>query len=221
MPVTNPRSASVPHVLLLHGLWTHAPIMRWFATRLRSQGFEPISRGYYSVLQDTDAAIERIAQALSAQPGCHIVAHSLGGLLALHTLIQHPRLVTGRIVCLGAPLAGSGAAAAVRLQLPRAQRLIGGHMPLLLQGIGEVPQRLEVGMIAGCVKRGLGGLVAGFNCEHDGTVAVAETQVPGLRDHLLLPLSHSGLLFSDQALRHTVAFLRDGRFLQIGDQAAS
>ena len=216
MPVTNPdtHSVSVPPVLLLHGLWTHAPIMRWFATRLRSHGFAPAACGYYSVIEDTDAAIGRIAQAVRAQPGCHIVAHSLGGMLAVHALMRFDDLRCGRVVCLGTPLAGSGAAAAVRLQVPRAQRLIGGHMPLLLQGTGEVPPRLEVGMIAGCVRRGLGGWVAGFNCEHDGTVAVAETQVPGLRDHRVLPVSHSGLLFSDQALRQTVHFLRHGVFRQ-------
>jgi hypothetical protein len=43
-------------------------------------------------------------------------------------------------------------------------------------------------------------------------VAVAETRIPGLGDHVVVRASHSGLLFSDAALRQAAAFLREGRF---------
>ncbi|MGE8262480.1 MAG: alpha/beta hydrolase, partial [Stenotrophomonas sp.] len=46
----------------------------------------------------------------------------------------------------------------------------------------------------------------------DGTVALDETQLPGLADHCVIPASHSGLVFSPDAARQTAAFLRDGRF---------
>ena len=55
-------------------------------------------------------------------------------------------------------------------------------------------------MIAGTRPRGLGGLVARFDEPHDGTVAVRETRAPGLADHLLLPASHTGLMFSADAV---------------------
>ena len=45
-----------PRVLLLHGLWMHAPALRWFATRLRSRGFDARTLGYYSVMEDTEHA---------------------------------------------------------------------------------------------------------------------------------------------------------------------
>ena len=32
-------SAAPTRVLLLHGLWMHAPAMRWLAARLRAAGF--------------------------------------------------------------------------------------------------------------------------------------------------------------------------------------
>ena len=67
-------------------------------------------------------------------------------------------------------------------------------------------------MIAGRVPHGLGALFAGFDGEHDGTVAVAETQLPGLADHVVVDASHSGLLFSAEAAEQTIAFLRRGRF---------
>jgi hypothetical protein len=78
--------------------------------------------------------------------------------------------------------------------------------------VGALPAGIDVGMIAGCVPRGLGGLFAGFRGDHDGTVAVAETRVPGLADHVVVRASHSGLLFSDAVARQAAHFLRHGRF---------
>ena len=199
-------------VLLVHGLWMRSFSMRWLATRLRSQGFEPQLFGYYSLLQDTDLVVARLADALRAQPGIHVLAHSLGGLLALRAIGQAGTLDVGRIVCLGSPLAGSQAAASIVAGIPAGATLVGHNRALLKTGIGHIPAGVAVGAIAGCVPRGLGGLVARFACEHDGTVAVAETRVPGLCDHLVVRASHSGLLFSDAAVRQAAAFLREGRF---------
>ena len=43
-------------------------------------------------------------------------------------------------------------------------------------------------------------------------MAVAETRLPGLADHVVIDASHSGLLVSAEAARLAVGFLRDGRF---------
>ena len=204
---------TAPRVLLLHGLWMHAPAMRWLATRLRAHGFDARSLGYYSVLQSTDAAVARIAAAL--EPGDHVVAHSLGGLMALHAALRG-EVPPGRIVCLGTPLAGSGAARAVHTRVPAGARLIGPHLHALEAGVERIPASLEVGVVAGRVRRGLGGIVARFQDDHDGTVAVAETRVPGLADHCLVDASHSGLIFSDAAAAQAIRFLRHGRFEHAG-----
>ena len=201
-----------PPVLLVHGLWMRSFTLRWLATRLRSQEFAPRLFGYYSLLQDTDAVVARLAAAFRAQPGLHVVAHSLGGLLALRAGQLVPAESVGRIVCLGSPLGGSGAASAIATRLPVGAQLIGQNRALLQSGIGSIPQGLQVGAVAGCVPRGLGGVVARFACEHDGTVAVPETRVPGLADHVVVRASHSGLLVSDAGVRQAVAFLRNGRF---------
>lgn len=197
-------------VLVLHGLWMHAPAMRWFATRLRARGFDAHALGYYSLVQGTDAGVARILAAL--QPGTAIVAHSLGGLLALRAAQAYGVERMGRIVCLGTPLAGSAAAGSVMTRVPAGRQLLHRHGELLCAGCGAVPEGLDVGNIAGCVPRGLGGLVGRFQDAHDGTVRVAETRMEGLADHVVVRASHSGLIFSDAAARQAVAFLQDGRF---------
>lgn len=200
------------NVILLHGLWMHAPAMRWFATRLKSREFDAHALGYYSVLEDSDHAISRVVKALQKAPGSHVIAHSLGGLMALEAARRVSASEIGRIVCLGTPLAGSRAADGVIQRFPAGRRLLGQHVPMLLAGAGSLPEDVEVGVIAGSRRRGLGGVLAHFSDDHDGTVAVSETRLDGLADHIVLPASHSGLIFSDAAVEQSVAFLRNAHF---------
>ncbi len=207
-------------VLLVHGLWMRSFSMRWLATRLRSQGFDTRLFGYYSLLQDTDAVVARLADAIGEQTGTHVVAHSLGGLLTLRAAERVAISELGRIVCLGSPLAGSQAAASIVAKIPAGASIVGHNRTLLASGIDHIPAGLQVGAIAGCVPRGLGGVIAHFACEHDGTVGIPETRVPGLTDHWVVHASHTGLLFSDAAVRQSAKFLREGRFEHGTESAA-
>jgi pimeloyl-ACP methyl ester carboxylesterase len=144
--------------------------------------------------------------------GAHIVAHSLGGLIALQALCQSPQTPVRRVVCLGSPLRGSGAVNGMLRWAPAAA-MFGHSAALLQQGVQCWEGQAEVGVIAGRVPHGLGALFAGFDGEHDGTVAIDETRLPGLTDHVVVDASHSGLLFSAEAAGQAVAFLNEGRFL--------
>jgi hypothetical protein len=70
----------------------------------------------------------------------------------------------------------------------------------------------DIGMIAGSRSIGLGLLLGGLGEPGDGTVAVAETRAEGLRQHRLLPVTHTGMLFSKQVAREVAYFLRTGSF---------
>lgn len=98
------------HVVLVHGLLLFAGAMRWFAARLRDAGFSTETFGYHSIIGGSEAVQDALAERLVRGGPVHLVAHSLGGLLALETLARHGRLAVSRVVCLGTPLCGSGAA---------------------------------------------------------------------------------------------------------------
>lgn len=199
-------------VVLLHGLWMPGASMHWLATQLRAQGFAPETFSYHSVADGPDLAVPRLVELLQAGDGdADIVAHSLGGLIALQALCEAPGLPVARVVCMGSPLTGSGAVTGMLRWAPAAS-LLGRSAALLQQGIHCWQGRAEVGVIAGQVRHGLGALFAGFDGDHDGTVAVAETRLEGIADHVVVDASHSGLLFSPEAAAQAVAFLRDGRF---------
>ena len=203
-------------VVLLHGLWMPGVAMQWLAGQLKAAGFAPEIFSYHSVADGPDLAVPRLVELLrqpsaGSQGDTGILAHSLGGLIALQALCDAPELAVDRVVCLGSPLAGSGAAAGMLRWAPAAG-LLGRSAALLQHGIACWQGRAAVGVIAGHVPHGLGALFAGFDGEHDGTVAVAETRLPGIADHVVVDASHSGLLFSADAAGQAIAFLRDGHF---------
>jgi len=197
-------------VVLLHGLWMPGASMQWFAAKLSAAGFAPEIFSYHSVADGPDTAVPRLVELLQ-QGDADIVAHSLGGLIALQALCEAPQLSVKRVVCLGSPLTGSGAATGM-LRWGPAAAMFGRSAALLRQGVECWQGRAEVGVIAGRVPHGLGALFAGFDGEHDGTVAVAETRLPGLTDHVVVNASHSGLLFSVEAVEQAIAFLHSGHF---------
>ena len=204
-------------VILLHGLWMPGASMHWLSLQIRDAGFAPEIFSYHSVADGPDLAVPRLVALLQAEGEADIVAHSLGGLIALQALCEVPGLPVARVVCLGSPLGGSGAAAGMLRWAPTAP-LLGRSAKLLQEGLLDEngahcwSGRARVGMVAGRVRHGLGALFAGFDGEHDGTVAVLETQLEGLADHVVVDASHSGLLFSADAAAQAIAFLRTGHF---------
>ena len=198
-------------VILLHGLWMPGASMHWLSLQIRDAGFAPEIFSYHSVADGPDLAVPRLAELLRAGAEADIVAHSLGGLIALQALCDAPDLPVARVVCLGSPLTGSGAAAGMLRWSPTAP-LLGRSAGLLQHGVGCWRGRARVGAVAGRVRHGLGALFAGFDGDHDGTVAVPETQLEGITDHVVVDASHSGLLFSAEAATQAIAFLREGRF---------
>lgn len=208
---------AAPQVVLVHGLWFGAWSLAPLARRLRRAGFEPRRFSY----RTTAAALDQHARDLRAFVGpapptpLHFVAHSLGGLVTLQMLAAYPDLPAGRVVLLGSPLHGS-VTARKAVRIPGGRHLLGAARPTLEAGIaGLAPSReigREIGMIAGSRGIGLGLLLGGVGGPGDGTVAVAETRAEGLADHRVLPVTHTGMLFSREVARQACEFLQAGRF---------
>lgn len=209
---TAPMSTGSPtsRVLVLHGIWNADAWVLPLARRLHAEGFDAHVFGYPSVLGGPDVAIDKLAARLHRTGPTHLVGHSLGGLVALETLRRYPDLPVPRLVCLGSPLRGSTVAQTL------AGRgwggLLGRSEALLEAGCAPWSGQTRVGMIAGDVPHGVGRLLGAVGADSDGTVALAETRLPGLADHVVLPLTHTGLAFSPQAARLVARFLHAGRF---------
>jgi pimeloyl-ACP methyl ester carboxylesterase len=182
--------------------------------QLARLGFRASAFSYASTRLSLDEIASRLAHAIVAMqtPNVHLIAHSLGGLVVLNMLALHPDLPIGRVVLMGTPCSGSRTAQ--QLARTKTGRAMMGEAILQWRperGVAAV-RSFEVGMIAGTVPLGLGRLFARLSAPHDGAVCVDETHLPGLRDHLTMPVSHSALLVSARVARQIVHFLEHGHF---------
>lgn len=201
------------HVLLIHGLWMRGFTLTLLRRRLAAAGYAVAVFDYASVFGGADSGVERLmsrARALKSTK-IHFVGHSLGGMIALQALQRDPQLISGRVVCLGSPLRGSAVARGVS-RMPGGSFVIGKSLHVLRDGVERWDGAQQVGAIAGRLPVGLGFAVGALKAPHDGTVSVAETELPGLTDHCVVAATHTGLVYSEEAARQAIAFLRDGRF---------
>jgi pimeloyl-ACP methyl ester carboxylesterase len=211
------RPSSAGHVIFVHGLWMSGGESLVLSRRLeRHFGFR-VHRFRYSTLTATMAevtgSLQRFVHEL-CEPRVHFVGHSLGGLVIYRFLERYQHESVGRIVFLGTPCKPSRAA----LSAGEHSRFISTLLrrsaaeELLRNRERRWTLKSDLGIIAGTRRAGVGQLVAHFDEDCDGTVAVSETWLPGATQRLLLPVSHMGMLLSARVARETGVFLRDGHF---------
>ena len=202
-------------VILIHGLWMNGMDMSLLRHRIHEAGYATRRFSYSSVRRspaENAQCLDAFARE-SSHPVVHFIAHSLGGLVLRHLFHNHPDQKPGRIVTLGTPHQSSSAVRQLsRLRLSR--RLLGKSIEAGLTGGAPLWSGChELGSIAGTLGLGLGLLIPGIPAPSDGTVAVCETCLEGMRGHVCVSASHTGLLFSRQAAFQSLHFLHHGVFM--------
>jgi pimeloyl-ACP methyl ester carboxylesterase len=207
---------SLDTVVLVHGLWVRGIVMELMRRRVTRCGFVVLAYSYPSMRLTLTENAERLVRYCHgiAAPRLHLVGHSLGGLLVLRALERATDLPPGRIVLTGTPLTESFAARRLA-GIPGGRAALGRSMTEWLDSPRlATPATHEVGIIAGNVPLGAGRVVApDLPPPSDGVVSVAETRLAGMRDHIVLRVSHSAMLVSSGVARQICAFLRDGKFV--------
>ncbi len=196
--------------------------MMYVKHRLESEnGFQADLFSYAPVTETLNDVANKLADYIvsGGDAATHLVGYSLGGVVVLRMLALRPDIDIDRVVCLGSPLCGSRAAFHLS-QLDWGNLILG---KTIIEGVLDdaahrwakgVAESHDIGIIAGNVPIGFGRLVAGFDEDNDGTIAVSETRMPGAKDHLVLPVSHKGMLISRDVVDQTAAFLKRGEFLR-------
>jgi pimeloyl-ACP methyl ester carboxylesterase len=187
----------------------------------KEYGLRVLLFNYPSIRGTLDENAAKLTQFIHEQglDGTHILAHSLGGVIALRMLANDPDTVPGRLVAMGAPLTGSRAATFLSKQ-NWAEPILGHSVKTGVvhaaanEWASHVCASRDVGIIAGTVPMGAGRLVTSFDGENDGTIAVSETRLEGARDHICMKVSHKGMLVSKDVVDQAVAFFRRGEFLR-------
>ena len=206
--------------ILLHGLGRSGVSMRALSSALRKQGHATLAPTYgltMSLPASLDHLEPRIAAFHAAHPGpLNFVTHSLGGLIARAFLTRRRPDTLGRVVMLAPPNCGSQLADLVtKFGLDRViLGQVGGQLRTNRTPADERilgPVDFDLGIIAGDKPYDpiLPRLLPKPN---DGKVTVAATKVDGMRDHIVLPVSHTLMVLDAEVIAQTLAYLQNGRF---------
>jgi hypothetical protein len=206
------------YVVLLHGMGRTPRSLRKMEKRLLREGFSVVNLAYPSTRAPIETlATQYLARAIATQcrqpdKKIHFVTHSLGGIVLKYYLQDNTLPNLGRVVMLAPP--NQGSELADRWQNNRLYRFfVGPAGQQLGTAPSSLPNRLGAmpfvfGVIAG--DRSLNPLtsllIPGAD---DGKVAVARTQIAGMKDFLLVHKTHIFIMQDRQVIDQTVYFINN------------
>lgn len=211
-------------VLLIHGITRSSKSMAGYREPLEKAGLQVFPFDYPSTRVDLDASAEYLHQVIESLEGIerlHIVAHSMGGVVARAYRAKHRDERLHRLVLVGSPQNGAEMADLARDKAnvvfktifgPAGQQLITDQDGFLV----KLPKPdVEFAVIAGGhPPNGINPLIPG---DDDGIVSVASTRLAGAADYLYVESLHLALNRNATVHAATVRFLQTGKLREDGD----
>lgn len=208
-------------VILLHGLCRTNRSMDRMEAAFAAAGFTVVNVDYPSRVSAVEPLGEKVIGRALEDPrlrGCervHFVAHSLGGILVRSYFARRSEPRLGRVVMLGPPNQGSEVVDRLgswslfrRINGPAGSQL-GTDAASVPNSLGAV--RFDLGVIAGdrTINWINSLMIAGRD---DGKVSIDRTKVEGMKEHIVVHVSHPFLMKDRGVVAAALRFVESGSF---------
>lgn len=219
---TPPAAHADECVILLHGLARTDLSMHRMQRMLQRNGYHVANVDYpsreYPIEILAPIAVETGLAQCEQKPGIstvHFVTHSLGGILVRAYFENHSIAQLGRVVMLAPPNQGSVAVDEM-VRIPGFDWLNGPAGYQLGKGPESVPLKLgrpdfDFAVIAG--NRSIDPFTSAVLPDpDDGRVSVADTRLDGMRDFIVVPVSHALIMHDRYVFKLVRNYLDHGSF---------
>lgn len=207
------------YVVILHGIVRSSSHMTDLAEYLNAQGYDVINLDYPSTDHTLEELVEDIHSKLSKKmpqnKTVHFVGYSMGGILVRALIHKHMPKNLGRVVQLAPPNNGSEVADFLK-QNWLYQKIYGPAGQQLTTDQTEIKHLFgkidyELGIIAGnSTIDPLSSFI--IPEDDDGKVSIASTKLQGMKDHIIVPASHTLFPGNKTVQEQTYFFLKHGAF---------
>lgn len=204
-------------VVVMPGIWLPYWTMYLLKRRIARRGYDAYISRYHSVAYSLEQNAQRLDKFLKNIDAdtIHLVSQSLGGIVIRAMFHYFPEQKPGRIVTFVPPHMGTYTGALFSRSVV-GRLIIGKGILQLVRGIPKnwtLPER-EFAVIAGNRPIiGMGLLAPGLPKPHDGVVSVNETLLPGITEHVVLPVGHTPSIISRLVADNVLSFLEKGKFV--------
>ncbi|MCB1591438.1 MAG: alpha/beta hydrolase [Alphaproteobacteria bacterium] len=210
-------------VVLLHGILRHKVDMMPMGLYLEKRGFDTLNILYPSrkqSLEDLTAFVHKKITSdprYESAPRIHFVTHSMGSLIARYLIALYRPDRLGNVVMLGPPNTGSEFAdwlSDTKILAPLFEKIFGPAGAQLTTTHKHIDKEINypVGVIAGCFSiNPLAPWV--LPGESDGIVPVDRTKIAGMTDHIVVPSTHTFMMFNGDVMKQVLNFLEHRHFV--------
>ena len=209
-------------VILLHGILRGKLDMYPITKYLEDKGYDTLNILYPSRKQSLEELTEFVHEKVQSSDHClenktlHFVTHSMGSLIARYYIATYKPEKIGRVVMLGPPNTGSEFVdwlSDIKVIGPIFKQIYGPSGQQMRTNYEHIDKDINypLGVIAGNMSiNPLAPWV--LPGEHDGAVPVERTKIVGMTDHIVMPTTHSLMMFNPKVMEQIHHFLENDSF---------